>query len=217
MFRTFTAALLSTALVLPAMAQTQSPGRERFRTLFKEMVETNTALSNGSSTALAEKIAGHLKDAGYTPDNIHVFTDKDHPKEGGIVAVLPGTNPHLKAILLLGHIDVVEAKRADWTRDPFQFIEEGGYFYGRGTADMKSQAAAWEDTMMRLKEEKFKNLRTVKMALTCGEETSTAFNGAKYLSTHERDLIDAEFAINEGGGGENNDQGKPLMIFFYYE
>jgi len=212
MFRTFTAALLSTALVLPAMAQTQSPGRERFRTLFKEMVETNTALSNGSCTALAEKIAGHLKDAGYTPDNIHVFTDKDHPKEGGIVAVLPGTNPHLKAILLLGHIDVVEAKRADWTRDPFQFIEEGGYFYGRGTADMKSQAAAWEDTMMRLKEEKFKNLRTVKMALTCGEETSTAFNGAKYLSTHERDLIDAEFAINEGGGGENNDQGKPLMM-----
>ena len=100
MFRTFTAALLSTALVLPAAAQTLSPGQQRFRGLFKEMVETNTALSNGSCTALAEKIAGHLKDAGYTPDNIHVFADKDHPKEGGIVAVLPGSNPHLKAILL---------------------------------------------------------------------------------------------------------------------
>src|SRR3569833_2071188 len=136
MFRNLTAALLSTALVLPAMAQGASPGRERFRALFKEMVETNTALSNGSCTALAEKIAGHLKQSGYPASDIHLFADKDHPKEGGIVAVLPGTNPHLKAILLLGHIDVVEAKRADWTRDPFQFIEEGGYFYGRGTADM---------------------------------------------------------------------------------
>ena len=210
MLRTFVAALLTSALVLPAAAQ--DAGRARFRELFKEMVETNTSLSSGSCTALAEKVAGHLKQAGYAADNIHLFSAPDHPKEGGIVAVLPGTNPHLKAILLLGHIDVVEAKRADWTRDPFQFIEEGGYFYGRGTADMKSQAAAWVDTMMRLKEEKFKNTRTIKMALTCGEETSTAFNGASWLATHERDLIDAEFAINEGGGGENDDAGKPLIM-----
>jgi len=210
MFRTFTAVLLSTALVLPAIAQTK--GQQRFRALFQEMVETNTTLSSGSCTALAQNIAAHLKEAGYPAANIHLFADSGHPKEGGIVAVLPGDNPHLKAILLLGHIDVVEAKREDWTRDPFKLIEEGGYFYGRGTADMKSQSAAWEDAMMRLKEEKVKNLRTVKMALTCGEETSTAFNGAKYLSTHNRDLIDAEFALNEGGGGENNDQGKPLMM-----
>ncbi len=211
MFRIFTAALLSTALVVPATAQTP-PGQQRFRALFKEMVETNTTLSNGSCTTLAGKIAGHLKDAGYSAGAVHLFAAPENPKEGGIVAVLPGTNQHLKAILLLGHIDVVEAKREDWTRDPFKLIEEGGYFYGRGTADMKSQAAAWEDVMMRLKEEKFKNLRTVKMALTCGEETSTAFNGAKYLSTHDRNLIDAEFAVNEGGGGENNDKGRPLMM-----
>ena len=212
MFRTLLASLLVTAMAVPALAQPLRPDQEKFRALFKEMVETNTTLSSGSCTALAEKIAGHLKEAGYPDANIHLFAAPDHPKEGGIVAVLPGTNPHLKAILLLGHIDVVEAKRADWTRDPFQFIEEGGYFYGRGTADMKSQAAAWVDTLMRLKQEGFKNKRTIKMALTCGEETSTAFNGASWLAAHERDLIDAEFAINEGGGGDNDDSGKALLM-----
>jgi acetylornithine deacetylase/succinyl-diaminopimelate desuccinylase-like protein len=212
MFRTLLASLLVTAMAVPAIAQPLRPDQEKFRALFKEMVETNTTLSSGSCTALAGKVAGHLKAAGYPDANIHLFSAPDHPKEGGIVAVLAGTNPHIKAILLLGHIDVVEAKRADWTRDPFQFIEEGGYFYGRGTADMKSQAAAWVDTLIRLKQEGFKNKRTIKMALTCGEETSTAFNGANWLATHERDLIDAEFAINEGGGGDNDDNGKALLM-----
>ena len=119
-------------------------------------------------------------------------------RKAASLPVLPGTNRNLKAILLLGHLDVVEAKGEDWTRDPFKFIEEDGYFYGRGTADMKSLVAAWVDTMMRLKEEKFENSRTVKMALTCGEETSTAFNGAQWLSTHARELIDAEFALKRG-------------------
>src|SRR6185312_4821020 len=100
MFRTFAAALLSTAFALPANAQTITPGQQRFRALFREMVETNTALSNGSCTGLAQKIAGHLKEAGYPAADIHLFADSAHPKEGGIVALLPGANPHLKAILL---------------------------------------------------------------------------------------------------------------------
>ena len=212
MFRTFLASLLASIVALPVTAQTLAPGQLRFRALFKEMVETNTSLSSGSCTELAEKIARHLKEAGYSADDIHLFAESEHPKEGGIVAILPGTNPSLKAILLLGHLDVVEAKREDWTRDPFTLIEEGGYFYGRGTADMKSLVAAWVDTMMRLKEEKFQNLRTVKMALTCGEETSTAFNGANWLATHARNLIDADFALNEGGGGTNDDHGKALLM-----
>jgi acetylornithine deacetylase/succinyl-diaminopimelate desuccinylase-like protein len=212
MCRTFVALLIGAALALPSTAQTLTPGQQRFRALFKEMVETNTSLSSGSCTELAEKIAGHLKEAGYPTSDIHLFAESDHPKEGGIVAVLTGTNRSLKPILLLGHLDVVEAKREDWTRDPFKLIEEGGYFYGRGTADMKSLVTAWIDTMMRLKEEKFENSRTVKMALTCGEETSTAFNGAGWLSTHERALIDAEFALNEGGGGRNDQNGKPLLM-----
>lgn len=204
----FTAQSVQTAFAQPAL----TPDQQAFRALFQEMVETNTSLSSGSCTALAEKIAGHLKEAGYPASDIHLFTGPDHPKEGGIVAVLPGTDPKAKAILLLGHIDVVEAKRADWTRDPYKFIEEGGYFYGRGTADMKSQAAIWEDTMMRLKKSGFKNRRTLKMALTCGEETSTAFNGAGWLAAHERGLIDAEFAVNEGGGGDNDASGKPILM-----
>jgi acetylornithine deacetylase/succinyl-diaminopimelate desuccinylase-like protein len=212
MLRTFVAGLLAAALALPSTAQTLTPGQQRYRALFKEMVETNTSLSSGSCTELAGKIAGHLKEAGYPAGDIRLFAESDHPKEGSIVAVLPGKDRSLKPVLLLGHLDVVEAKREDWTRDPFKFIEEGGYFYGRGTSDMKSLVAAWVDTMMRLKEEKFENSRTVKMALTCGEETSTAFNGAEWLSTHARDLIDAEFALNEGGGGRNDEKGKALLM-----
>jgi acetylornithine deacetylase/succinyl-diaminopimelate desuccinylase-like protein len=209
--RSLLCAALAASLTLPAAAQT-GPGQARFRALYKELVETNTTLSAGDCTLLAHKMGAHLKEAGFTDADLHYFTADGHPKEGGLVARLPGSDPHAKAVLLLGHIDVVEARREDWTRDPFTLIEENGYFYGRGTADMKAQVAAWVDTMMRLKQEGFKNRRTLKMALTCGEETSTAFNGASWLSTHERDLIDAEFALNEGGGGRLDANGKPLMM-----
>lgn len=212
MLRAFLASLLTTALVLPALAQGLTPGQQKYRDLFQEMVETNTSLSAGDCTALANKIAGHLKDAGFPASDIHVFTAPDHPKEGGLVAVLPGHDATAKPILLLGHLDVVEAKRADWTRDPFKLIEENGYFYGRGVADMKSLDADWVDTLMRLKQEGFQNRRAIKLALTCGEETSTAFNGAEYLATHERQLIDAQFALNEGGGGRLDANGKPVIL-----
>ena len=204
-------AALAVCLAFPAAAQTDA-GQQRFRALYKELVETNTTLSAGDCTLAAQKMAAHLKAAGYPDSALHIFTAPGHPKEGGLVAVLPGTDPHAKAILLLGHLDVVEARREDWSRDPVTLIEEGGYFYGRGTTDMKAQVAAWVDTMVRLKEEGFKNHRAIKMALTCGEETSTAFNGASWLATHERDLIDAEFALNEGGGGRLDANGKPLLL-----
>src|SRR5690348_14729507 len=145
MCRTFFAMVLGAALSLHSNAQALTPGQQRFRDLFKEMVETNTSLSSGSCTELAEIISGHLKQAGYSATDIHLFAEAGHPKEGGIVAVLQGTNRNLKPILLLGHLDVVEAKREDWTRDPFKFIEERGYFYARGTADMKAQDAAGVD------------------------------------------------------------------------
>src|SRR6202044_3080708 len=109
---------------------------------------------------------------------------------------------------LLAHIDVVEAKRADWQRDPFTLIEENGYFYGRGSSDDKAEASVWTDTLIRFKKEGFQPKRDVKMALTCGEETASAFNGAGYLATHERKLIDAAFAPNEGAGGRLDEQGK---------
>jgi acetylornithine deacetylase/succinyl-diaminopimelate desuccinylase-like protein len=211
--RTLLSAALAASLILPAMAQTvPRPDQQRFRALYKELVETNTTLSAGSCTLAAERMAAHLRAAGYPDADLHPFAVPDHPKEGGLVAVLHGSDPKAKAVLLLGHIDVVEARREDWTRDPFTLIEENGYFYGRGTADMKAQVAAWVDTMVRLKEEGFKPRRSIKMALTCGEETSTAFNGASYLATRERDLIDAAFALNEGGGGRLDASGKPLVL-----
>jgi len=209
--RTLLSVALAAHLALPAAAQTR-PDQQRFRALYKELIETNTTLSAGDCTLAARKMAAHLKTAGYPDADLHIFTAPDHPKEGGLVAVLHGSDPKAKSILLLGHLDVVEARRADWTRDPFTLIEEGGYFYGRGASDMKAQDAAWVDTLVRLKEEGFKPRRSIKMALTCGEETSTAFNGASWLATHERQLIDAEFALNEGGGGRLDASGKPLIL-----
>ena len=205
-------AVALTSASFPVSAQTLRPDQAKFREIYKELVETNTTLSSGSCTLAASRMAVRLKAAGYPDVDLHPFVVPDHAKEGGLVAVLPGSDPNAKAILLLAHIDVVEAKREDWTRDPFTLIEEGGYFYGRGTADMKAQAATWVDTMIRLKQEGFKHRRAIKMALTCGEETAAAFNGANYLATRERQLIDAEFALNEGGGGRLNQSGEPLAL-----
>src|SRR6185369_8983037 len=108
MYRSLTACLLAATFVSPAFAQSLTPGQQKYRALFQELVETNTQLSNGDCTVLAQNIAGHLKDAGLPASDIHVFTAPNHPKEGGIVAVLPGTDSKAKAVLLLGHLDVVE-------------------------------------------------------------------------------------------------------------
>src|ERR1700724_2593277 len=179
--------------------------------LYKELVETNTTLSAGSCTVAAEHIAAHLKSAGFEDKDITLFSVPDHPKEGGVVAVLAGTSKSAKPMLLLGHLDVVEAKREDWTRDPFTMIEENGYFYGRGTSDMKAMDATWVDAMMRFKQSGYHPKRTIKMALTCGEETTFAFNGAQWLAKNKPDLIAATFALNEGGGGRTDGHGK-LMV-----
>ena len=110
-------------------------GELRFRELYKELVETNTSLSVGNCTLAAARMAARLKAAGFPDSDLHPFSVADHPKEGGLVAVYPGRDPQLKAILLLAHIDVVEAKREDWTRDPFTLVEENGTFYSAGTTD----------------------------------------------------------------------------------
>jgi Acetylornithine deacetylase/Succinyl-diaminopimelate desuccinylase and related deacylases len=188
------------------------PDQAAFREIYQELVETNTSLSAGSCTLAAEKMAARLRTAGYPDSDLHLFATPDHPKEGGLVAILPGTDPKARAILLLAHIDVVEAKREDWERDPFRLIEENGYFYARGSLDDKSMAATWVDTLIRLRGERTKPRRTIKMALTCGEETSGAFNGAEYLAKEKRDLIDAAFALNEGAWGMLDESGKRVMM-----
>src|SRR5689334_9356941 len=204
-------AALFAAAPVPTIAQ-PSPAEAAFRATYKELVETNTTLSAGSCTLAAERMAARLKAAGFPDQDLHLIVAPGHPKEGNLVAVLPGTDPKLKAVLLLAHIDVVEANRADWERDPFTLVEENGYFYARGASDDKAQAAVWVDTLSRFKREGLKPKRTIKMALTCGEETAGAFNGAQYLATHERQLIDAEFALNEGAGGLLDEHGKPVVL-----
>ena len=205
-------AAFAALLALPANAQDLRPDQRAFRALYQELVETNTTLSAGSCTLAAQKMAAHLKGAGYPDSDLHFFSVPDHPKEGGLVAVLPGSDPKAKAILLLAHLDVVEAKREDWTRDPFKLVEEGGYFYGRGTADDKSLAAVWVDTMARFKQDHVAHNRSLKLALTCGEETNGAFNGAEYLSKNQRSLIDAEFGLTEGGWGTMDEKGKRIAL-----
>jgi len=187
-------------------------GEARFRALYKELVETNTTLSAGSCTLAAERMAARLKAAGFPDAAVTLYAAPGHPKEGGLVAVYPGRDPKLKAILLLAHIDVVEAKREDWTRDPFTLIEENGNFYARGASDDKAEASIWLDTLIRYKAENYKPKRTLKLALTCGEETAGAFNGAEWLSKNRRELIDAGFALNEGGMGELDKEGHRVAL-----
>jgi acetylornithine deacetylase/succinyl-diaminopimelate desuccinylase-like protein len=192
--------------------QAADPTEPQFRALYKELVETNTTLSAGSCTLAAERIAARLKTAGFPDTDLHLYADPAHPKEGGLVAVLPGRDPKAKAILLLAHIDVVEAKREDWVRDPFTLVEEDGKFYARGALDDKAQAAIWADSLVRFKQEGYKPRHTLKMALTCGEETAGAFNGAEWLTKNRRELIDAAYALNEGAGGELNAAGKRVSM-----
>ena len=207
-FLSLAAAFLSTA----AAAQPPSPDEAAFRATYKELVETNTTLSVGSCTLAAERMAARLRAAGFPESDLHLIVAPGHPKEGNLVAVLPGRDPAAKALLLLAHIDVVEANRADWERDPFTLVEENGFFFARGSSDDKAQAAVWVDTLARMKREGYRPKRTIKMALTCGEETAGAFNGAEYLAANHRDLIDAEFGLNEGAGGLLDKAGKPVIL-----
>ena len=194
-----------------AYAQSPDPTEADFRSLYKELVETNTTLSSGSCTLAAERMAAHLEAAGYPKSDLTLFSVPDHPKDGGLVAILRGSDPKSRPILLLAHLDVVEAKREDWTRDPFILIEDGGFFYARGASDDKAMAAVFTDAMVRLRSEPTPR-RTIKLALTCGEETTGAFNGAEWLANNRRELIDAAFALNEGGGGRLSPDGKPLAL-----
>src|SRR5262245_13430632 len=138
-------------LVLPALiaaaAATAAPprdtpaGEQRFKALYEELVETNTTLSSGSCTRAAERMAARLKAAGFPDSDLRLLVADGHDKEGNLVALLPGRDPKLAPILLLAHIDVVEAKREDWVRDPFTLVEENGSYYARGAVDDKSEAA----------------------------------------------------------------------------
>ena len=209
--------VLSFATVIPAIAgtaQTGAPGNSgvpgindtRARAIFKELIEINTTDSVGSTTKAADAMAARLKAAGFT--DVQVLGPD--PRKGNLVLRWRGTSSAgaRRPLLLLAHLDVVEAKREDWSFDPFVFLEKDGYFYGRGTSDDKAMAAQFVANLIRLKEEGYTPDRDLILALTADEEGGN-FNGVDWLLTNHRDLIDAEFAINEGGGG-NMRKGKYL-------
>ncbi len=190
-----------TASQQTAASKQARAGEAEFRALYRELVEINTTLSVGSCTEAANAMRARLIAAGYTAEQAVVIVPKGWDKQGNLIALLPGSNPKLKPVLLLAHIDVVEANREDWVRDPFKLIEEDGFFYARGSGDDKAMAAVFADMMVRYKREGYRPKRGIRLALTCGEETPNVFNGVKYLIENHPDLVDAEFALNEGGGG----------------
>jgi len=215
-FRSLIACLMASACAGAPVASAQSPGaasgEPAFRAMFKEMVETDTSFATGDCTALVNKIAARMKASGFPAGQIYTFAPAEQPKAGNLVAILPGKDPKAKAVLMLGHIDVVNAKREDWVRDPFVMIEENGEFYGRGVSDMKAQDAIWADNLVRYNAEGYKPPRTIKMALTCGEEGGGFANGAAWLAQNQRDLIGAGIALTEGGGGDLDSKGKKLAV-----
>ena len=188
------------------------PDRQAFRALYEELIETNTTLSEGSCTLASERMAARLLAAGYPAADVRVLVPAERPKDGNLAAVLRGSDPSAAPILLLAHIDVVEARREDWERDPFTLVEEDGYFYARGAQDDKAQAAIWVDTLIRLKAEGFTPRRDIKIALTCGEETSDTFNGVSWLLETHRDALQAGFALNEGARGRLDADGNRIAL-----
>ena len=212
--KTFIRSALALPLFLTILhAQAADAGREAFRAIYKEMVEIDSSATTGSCTKVVRAAETRLKAAGFGEADVQVVIPDGKPDDGNLVARIRASSSKKEAVLLLAHIDVVAATRADWERDPFTLIEEGGYFYGRGSADDKAMASVFLDLMIRLKQERsFKPKRDLIMALTCGEETSNRVNGVDYLLKNHRELIDAAFAINEGAGGLLSMDGKPLTL-----
>ena len=212
MHRPFRSIVLATAaalFVLPSLfAQLDTSTRQLSRDIFRQLIEINTTDSVGNMTTAAEAMAERLRAAGFPAADVVVLGP--NPRKGNMVARLHGTGAH-RPVLLLGHLDVVEARRSDWTSDPFQFIEKEGFFYGRGTQDMKSADAIWVTAFIRLKQEGFTPDRDLILALTSDEESGID-NGVRWLIQNHRDLVEAEFVLNSDGGGVNTDNGKPVTI-----
>ncbi len=208
-----TAALaLAIALGAPAAqaAQPAKPdaGEQAFREVYREMVETDTSATSGDCSTLAQKVAERFRTAGFAENQITLFRDETYQLDGGVVVIMPGTSTKVKPMLLIGHLDVVSANPRHWNTDPFKLVEQDGVYYGRGTADMKGLDAIWVDTLLRFQTEGFKPKRTIKMALTCGHELSPRANGTEWLARHRPDLLEADFALGEGGGGVTDGHGK---------
>jgi acetylornithine deacetylase/succinyl-diaminopimelate desuccinylase-like protein len=178
------------------------PHQQMAKDFLQELIEINTTHSTGSTTVAAEAMAAHLIAEGFASEDVQVLGPSE--KKGNLVVRYRGRDVGRKPLLLLAHIDVVEANPADWTLDPFTFTEQDGYYYGRGTTDDKDEAAIHVANLIRLKREGFQPDRDIIVALTADEEGG-AENGVVWLLENHADLIDAEYALNEGGGGSLRD------------
>jgi acetylornithine deacetylase/succinyl-diaminopimelate desuccinylase-like protein len=199
LWRALALSLVLTPLTVAAQIRTSE--QAALREIYRELVEINTTDSVGDNTRAAEAMAARLLAAGFPAADVQVLAPA--PRKGNLVVRFRGTGTR-KPLLLLAHLDVVEARREDWTTDPFTLVEKDGFFYGRGTSDDKAMAAIFVDTLIRLKREGFRPTRDIILALTADEElgSSSKYNGVRWLLANHRSLIEAELAINEGGGGE---------------
>ena len=193
-------------LILPLCAQ--PPQRQLAHDVFKQLIEIDTTDSIGDNTSAAEAMAARFRAAGFAERDIQVLAPA--PRKGNLVVRLHGTGA-ARPILFIGHLDVVEAKRSDWSFDPFVFRERDGYFYGRGTSDMKGDDAILVATFLRMKREGFQPVRDMILALTSDEEGG-AWNGVDWLVKNHRDLIDAEFCVNSDGGGGDIKNGRSIYM-----
>ena len=194
-FQTF---LSIVACVFFAIAANAQADQQLTRDIFKELIEINTTHSTGNTTAAAEAMAARLKASGFSDADI--FIGGSHPKKGNLVATLRGTGKK-KPIILMAHIDVVEANPTDWSIDPFKFQEIDGYYYARGSSDDKAMASIFIANLIRMKKENYKPERDIMVALTADEEGGD-HNGIAWLLENYPPFKTAEFAINEGGGGQ---------------
>jgi acetylornithine deacetylase/succinyl-diaminopimelate desuccinylase-like protein len=207
-----------TAIILGLCAQAAAPAssaddavtRKNAHDIFKQLIEINTTDSVGSTTVAAQAMAQRLLDAGFPKTDVAVLGPND--RKGNMVARYRGKpGSKLKPVLIIAHLDVVEAKREDWSTDPFRFVEKDGYFYGRGTQDMKDSDAIAVTDFIRLRKEGFVPDRDIILALTADEENGTS-NGVDWLLKNHRELVDAEFALNPDAGGVRPD--KPQIVGF---
>ncbi len=201
----------STAAFAPAQLPTTSPAeRAEARDIFKQLIEINTTdTPKGSVTAATKAMQKRFLDAGFLPEDVELI-GPDANKQNLVVRIRAGAPTTQKPVLFLCHIDVVEALASDWHTDPFQFVEKDGYFYGRGTQDMKESDAALVFTFLRLHREGYKPKRDLILALTADEEGGK-FNGASWLVNNHRDLVDAAFVINPDAGGVELDKGRAIV------
>lgn len=195
-----------------AATQNDAVTRAMAHDIFKQLIEINTTDSIGSTTVAAQAMAQRLLDAGFPKADVVVLGPND--RKGNMVARYRGKPASkLRPLLIIGHLDVVEARRDDWTTDPFKFVEQDGYYYGRGTQDMKEDDAILVTDFIRMRKEGFVPERDIILALTADEEGGKS-NGVDWLLRNHRDLIDAEFVLNPDAGGVSMDHGKPLAVEF---